>query len=254
MKSLVCAGWISLETPRSSLQASGFRSKVVPISIATEVGIRTLCAESSRIARQLLCHPRRFQTQAELARETGLDDGYVSKIVRRLMREEFVDTNKDGEVRRRIPNLLLDAWRDSYDFCRHRVMKGHVPARSGDELLQRVAEKFSQEKVAYAATGLGAAWLYTNFAAFRLTTFFLRSMPSRSLLEQIDFFDEPNGANLWLVVPDDEGVFQGSQERAGIRCVSPPQTYLDLKNQPERAKDAAAELREKLLNWGQHGE
>jgi hypothetical protein len=31
------------------------------------------------------------------------------------------------------------------------------------------------------------------------------------------------------------------------------QTYLDLKGQPERAKDAAIELRRKLINWGQHG-
>ena len=79
------------------------------------------------------------------------------------------------------------------------------------------------------------------------------AMPSRSLLKQIEFSDEPKGANLWLVLPDDEGVFHGSQKQAGIQCVSPVQTYLDLKDQPERAKDAAVELRRKLLNWGQHG-
>jgi hypothetical protein len=96
-------------------------------------------------------------------------------------------------------------------------------------------------------TAFGAAWLFTNFAAFRLVTDYLRSMPSRSLLEEIEFFDEPKGANLWLVVRDDEGVFQGSQVRAGIECVSAIQTYLDLKHKPERANDAAAELRSRFF-------
>ena len=210
-------------------------------------------AKSSRIARQLLLHPQQFQTQAELARQTGLGDGYVSKIVRRLEQEQYLDANDDGAVRPRDPNLLLDAWHDAYDFNRHRIIKGHVPARSGDELLQRIVKSLSREKLEYAATGLSAAWLLTNFAAFRLVTLYVPAMPSRSLLKQIEFSDEPKGANLWLVLPDDEGVFHGSQKQDGIQCVSPVQTYLDLKDQPERAKDAAVELRRKLLNWGQHG-
>jgi hypothetical protein len=209
--------------------------------------------KSSRIARQLLLHPERFQSQVELARQTGLDDGYVSKIVRRLKHECYLDTNEDGAVRTRDPNLLLDAWYDAYDFDAHRIIKGHVPARSGDELLQRVVKEVAPGKLAWAATGLGAAWLYTHFAVFRLATIYLSSMPPRSLLRDIEFADEPKGANLWLVLPGDEGVFHGSQVQEGIRCVSPVQTYLDLKGQPERAKDAAVELRRKLLNWGQHG-
>jgi len=206
-------------------------------------------AKSSRIARQLLLHAQQFQTQAELTRQTGLDDGYVSKIVRRLEQEQYLDGNDEGAVRPRDPDIMLDAWQDAYDFNRHRVIKGHVPARSGEELLKRIVKPLSNEKQEYAATGLSAAWLYTNFAAYRLATLYVQSMPSRSLLQQIEFSEEPKGANLWLVLPDDEGVFQGSQKQDGIHCVSPLQVYLDLKGQPERAKEAAAELRRKLLNW-----
>ena len=209
--------------------------------------------KSSRIARQLLLQPQRFQTQAELARQTGLGDGYVSKIVRRLEQDELVDTNELGAVRARDPNLLIDAWHDAYDFNRHRIIKGHVPARSGDELLHRVAKQLSQDNLAYAATGLTAAWLLTGFAAFRLATIYVHSAPSRTLLKEIEFLDEPKGANLWLVLPEDEGVFNGNQTQADIQCVSTVQIYLDLKGQPERAKEAAFELRRRLLNWGRHG-
>ena len=78
-------------------------------------------------------------------------------------------------------------------------------------------------------------------------------MPSRSLLNEVTFSNEPKGANLWLVIPDDDGVFHGNQMKAGVQCVSPVQTYLDLKDQPERSKDAAIELRRKLLHWRRHG-
>jgi hypothetical protein len=188
-----------------------------------------------------------------LARQTRLGDGYVSKIVRRLAQEQYLDTNEQGAVRPRDPDLLLDAWHGAYDFERQRIIKGHVPARSGDELLQRVVSEISHEKLEWAVTGLSAAWLYTRFAAFRLAAVYLSAMPSRSLLKELEFSEEPKGANLWLVLPDDEGVFHGSRVQGGIPCVSAVQTYLDLKSQPERAKDAAVELRKRLLNWGQHG-
>jgi hypothetical protein len=209
--------------------------------------------KSSRIARHLLLQPEQFQTQAELAHQTGLGDGYVSRIVRRLAQEQLIDVNERGAVRARDPNLLLDTWRQAYDFNHHSIIKGHVPARSGDELLNRIAKQFAHENLTYATTGLAAAWLFTSFAAFRLATLYVESMPSRSLLKEIEFSDEPKGANLWLVLPDDQDVFEGSQERAGFQCVSPVQTYLDLKGQPERAKEAAAELRRTLLHWEQHG-
>jgi hypothetical protein len=210
-------------------------------------------SKSSRVARQLLLHLQGFQTQADLARQTGLGDGYVSKIVRRLGQEQYIEANAAGAVRPRDPNILLDAWHDTYDFNRHRIVKGHVPARSGDELLRRVVKQIDHEKLDWAVTGLSAAWLYTSFAAFRIATVYVGSMPSRSLLHELEFSDEPKGANLWLVLPDDEGVFHGLQSPGGIRCVSAVQTYLDLKSQPERAQDAAVELRRKFLHWGRHG-
>lgn len=210
-------------------------------------------SKSSRIARQLLLYPRRFQSQAELRSHTGLADGYISKIARRLVEEGYLDVNGAGAVRPRDPNLLLDAWHETYDFSRHRIIKGHVSARSGDELLERVVEQIARERLDWAVTGLSAAWLYTRFAAFRLATVYLSSMPSHSFLKRLEFTEEPKGANLWLVLPDDEGVFHGTRAQQGIPTVSAVQTYLDLKGHPERAKDAAAELRRKLLDWGPHG-
>lgn len=209
--------------------------------------------KSSRVTRSLLLEPQRFQTQAELARRTGLGDGYVSKIVRRLESEQYVVVDDSGAVRPRNPDLLLDAWHEAYDFEHHRIIKGHVAARSGEELLRRVGTVLSHGPIEWAVTGLGAAWLYTSFAAFRLTTIYLSSLPSRRLLNEIEFSDEPKGANLWFVLPDDDGVFaEKTLMDGGMCCVAPLQTYLDLKGQPERAREAAAELRKSYLKWNSH--
>jgi hypothetical protein len=185
-----------------------------------------------------------------LARQTALGDGYVSKIVRRLEQEHYLDVNSEGAVRPRDPSLLIESWRDVYEFDRHLIIKGHVPARSGEELLQQVVAALVVDKFRWAMTGLSAAWLYTGFAAFRLTTVYVSGTPTSSLLKRLEFSEESKGANLWIVLPADEGVFFGSQSQAGIQCVSAIQTYLDLKGQPERANDAAVELRRRLLNWG----
>jgi len=63
--------------------------------------------------------------------------------------------------------------------------------------------------------------------------------------------NDERGANTWLVVPNDEGFFHGSEVREGIRCVHPVQVYLDLKAHPERSAEAASRLRQEYLKWRQ---
>jgi hypothetical protein len=204
---------------------------------------------SSRIVRQLLIEPSRSLHQRELARLAGLDEGFTSRIVRKLEADERVERDASGAVRVRNPDLLLDAWRESYDFAKHRILRGHVTSRSSEEGLRQVTDVLKKKKLRCAATGLGAAWLMTKFAGFRLMTIFVAEEPPDALLKVVGFRSEERGANTWLVVPNDEGVFEGAEDRDGVSCVHPLQAYLDLKGQPERANEAAAELRKQLLTW-----
>jgi hypothetical protein len=55
--------------------------------------------KSARIARRLLIEPHRWFRQQELARETGLDDGFTSKIVRRLEGDGLVERDRSGALR-----------------------------------------------------------------------------------------------------------------------------------------------------------
>jgi len=99
---------------------------------------------------------------------------------------------------------------------------------------------------------LAGAWLLNQFAGFRLVVFYVAQVPSAEARQAMGFHEEQKGENVWLVVPNDEGVFDGASERAGIRCVHPVQVYLDLKDQPERSTKAAEQLRAKLLRKDGH--
>jgi hypothetical protein len=98
-----------------------------------------------------------------------------------------------------------------------------------------------------SATGLSSAWQLSRFASFRIATFFVGEPLSDELRARLGFREEPRGANLWLVVPNDAGVFQGADDQGGVRCVHPVQAYVDLKSHPERAAEAAERLRTDLL-------
>lgn len=209
--------------------------------------------KSARIARWLLIHPTVAFSQRELARATGVDEGMTSRIVKRLESEQLIERDDRGSLLAAKPDALLDAFREQYEFERHDILRGHISARSGDVLLRATADAFKRLGVDHAATGLGAAWLWTQFAGFRLVTFFLREHPSPALLQEIGVREEARGANVWLVVPNDEGVFHGAAERNGVRSVHPVQIYLDLKAHPERATEAAAELRSEHLAWRHDG-
>ena len=205
--------------------------------------------KGSRIARQLLMHPEAQVRQRNLADITGLNEGHVSRIVGKLVDTGLVERVDEG-IRVVDADLLLDAWREEYRFNRHTVISGHVAARSGVELVRLLAGKLSEFEVPYAATGLSAAWLWTRHAGFRLSSMYLADIPSDALMSDLGFREAPRGANTWLVVPNDEGVFHGSSQVEDIRCVHPVQVYLDLQGHPERAEEAADELRSRLLMGG----
>jgi hypothetical protein len=205
--------------------------------------------KSARIARWFLTHPNRSLSQRELSRVTKLDEGFASRVARRLVEDGYL-AREDAGLRLANPDLLLDAWRDTYDFSKHTILRGHITARSGEELLAHCAAKLMKLRAEHAATGLGAAWLLAKFSGFRLTTLYLAEPPETALLGELGFRPDERGANTWLVVPNDQGVFDEAATVQQVRCVQPVQVYLDLKGHPERAAEAASDLRARLLQWG----
>ncbi|MBN2191851.1 MAG: hypothetical protein JW751_03465 [Polyangiaceae bacterium] len=203
--------------------------------------------KAARITRQLLIHTDRALLQKELAKLADLDAGYTSKIVRRLEVDGMVERDDAGRVRPKDFSLLLDAWSEDYAFDKHRIVRGQVAGRSSDQVVRRISSALKAAGAPHAATGLSGAWLLTRFATFRVTTFFVNEAGIELLGSEVGFVEEERGANTWLVVPNDEGVLHGASTKHGVRCAHPAQVYLDLLAHPERAREAAVELRKRLL-------
>ena len=247
-------GWLDL-SGNAHLVAPGLRVNIEgkPNRFKRPGRPRTLFApKSSRIARRLLIEPARAFSQRELARSSGLDEGFTSRIVRQLEAQHLVSRAAAGAVKLADFSAMLDAWREAYDFSKHHIVRGHIAARSGEEVLRQLAMHLKQTKIAHAATGLAGAWLLDAFAGFRLVVFYVAQIPSAEAQQAAGFHEESRGENVWLVVPNDEGVFDGAAERQGVRCVHPVQAYLDLKDHPERSAEAAQQLRRKLLSQDTH--
>jgi hypothetical protein len=208
--------------------------------------------KSARIARWLLINADKSMTQRELSFATNMDEGFTSRIVSRLEKEELVSRKKDGSIVVPDPNLLLDSWRGEYYFKKNRITKGHIAARSSNEILQKISDLLLKEDINHAATGLSGAWLYSKFAGFRIVSFYIDEQLSKELIKILGFREEERGSNVWFVVPKDEGVFHGSEKVEGIHCSHPVQVYLDLFGHPERAMEAADNLRNEFLNWNKH--
>jgi hypothetical protein len=204
--------------------------------------------KSARIARWLLAHPGKSFSQRDIARATLMDEGFVSRIVSRLVSEGYIERDESSAVSVKDATLLLDAWRDAYRFSHHTFFRGTVAARSGEALLMMVAKAIQQHQLRYATTGLSAAWLMTHFAAFRTASIYLEAEPTDDFKADLGFREDDRGANLWLIVPDDEGVLQSGKVIEGISCVHPVQAYLDLAGHPERSAEAAEHLRAAVID------
>jgi hypothetical protein len=194
----------------------------------------------SRVSRVLLAHPDTWWKQRDVVGETGLPDGTISKVVHRLNDMGLLERNDAGAVRARSPSLLLAAWAQRYAFQDHDVRRYHAVGRSGNAILQALAAKLSETEITWAATGLSAAYAYTGFADFRLTTIFVDAFPAHP--EALGLRPVDRGENVWLVGPRDAGVFYGRMQR-GPWCVHPVQAYLDLAGHAERSTEAAASLK-----------
>lgn len=171
---------------------------------------------------------------------TGLDDGSVSRIVRRLD-EELLLERRERELQPRDPGRLLNASVQDYRFTHHDILTGHISG-SGVELARDLAQRLGALDVRHAFTGLPAAWAIDHFARFRLTTVYVEGDP-RDAAKRLELRQGSTGANVQLIGPDDLGVFIGERPHDGLNCVSPAQVYLDLLNLPERAHEAAEHLR-----------
>ena len=232
------AGNARLRTPNLVVRVDGRSPPPLPRGRPRSA----LARKSSRIARVLLESGQAPVSQRELSQQAGLDEGFTSRVVRRLVDEAIVA--RSGTVGLSVPDKwkLAESWREARRPPSLVRLQGHVDARTGTDLLRKLSECLAGHRRRHAATGLAAAWQHTRFAGFRLVTIYTDPAPTAAWLADLGFVEGSAGSNVWLMVPDDDSVWRAVSGVHGIPCVSPLQAWLDLKDMPERADEAAESL------------
>lgn len=200
--------------------------------------------KSSRILRLLLNEPRREWQVQQLSQVARVSIGLASRIKRQLEQREWIVTGESG-VRAAQPEAMLQAWAAAYDYKQNRVSQYFSLDEVGEAEVS-VAEWCRASGVTYALTGFSGARLLAPRVRYNRATIYVSSRIDSAAagagLKPVD-----SGANVVLLRPFDEGVYDGSTDRYGLQAVSPVQMYLDLRSMPGRGEEAAQEILEREL-------
>lgn len=209
----------------------------------TEPGLFT--AKASRIVRSLLAERDKLWTQDGLVSATQTSRGYVSRILQALVNEAYVE-KIEGDGRQfhyRLSEFdrLLDAWVREDKFSK-RVKRIEYSMLAGNPLEIASQVRDALDGSPYYFTQWIAAWLRKPYTTPPVVSVYVSSaVASRfSLGRKVS-----GGGNLWLLVPEDSGVFQGNRYVEEFPLVADPQIYLDLAGVGLRGPEAAEALR----NW-----
>lgn len=201
--------------------------------------------KTSRLIRTLLAHREEVWTQEILAERTKLSRALISLALANLLEEEYVTRlsvgNRHQAATYRLEDFdrLLDAWR-AEDRWQERVSLHQYSWLTNDlrEIATAVRDEWGAGQVFF--TQWWAAHLRHPYTTPPLVSAYVTS---RRWLDSPQGRKVSSGGNLWLILPQDEGVVFETQTVEGFELVSDVQIYLDLQSVGQRGPEQAEELR-----------
>ncbi len=206
--------------------------------------------KAAAILRVLLRNRDRAWRVIDLAEAASASLGHVSNVRKALLEREWIEKRDDGIVLVR-PDALLRTWRENYRQPAGHRMSRYTPFH-GDPFNARLLGKLNPEPQrprAIFASNSAAQWL-APFARGGTYGFYVDEPGARMLTKELKLTHAERGANVNLLIPTDESLFEDAVEPApGVFCASPIVTYLELWNGRDRDREAADHLASKCFPW-----
>jgi len=200
-----------------------------------------LSKKSSWVIRAMLGNPNKEWTMQDLSKLSSVSIAQVYKVWESLEADGFIEKRR-GSTRLSDASGLLDLLANSYRFSEQAIVGYYSPLKSYDQIFSRLRQLNGCE---YALTMGAAAQLILPTVRSTDVNMYVRdcdAVQNALDLEPVEF-----GGNIYLIEPKDEGVLKNAQLIEGIRVVSNLQLYLDLYNYPQRGREQADAIREKML-------
>ncbi len=223
---------------RRALPGRDFRFQLEPRNV--------FVGKSARIIRTLLTDRDHLWTQGELLHRTKASSGLVSRIVQHLISQGFIEKQTARAFRLSNPLELIDAWVKADDLNQRTTITRYTTLGGSPIGIARQLQSWAAEQsVPIAFTQWLAASLRHPYTEPVVTSAYVPRLPEAATLERLALRPVTDAGKVWLLVPDDEGVFLETRTLQELPISTDAQIYLDLQKAGLRGPDQAAALR----NW-----
>jgi len=175
----------------------------------------------------------------ELAAAAGTDPGYVSRLLGMLDREAIVDRTSRGRVERVDWRKLLLRWSEDAPLESRTTATTWLAPRG----LSSLWDGLRGAAFPYLVTGSAVAAGIAPVAPTRLATIYVEEPEGAAKALGLRAADA--GANVVLLQPEDDSLFDRAVDRDGLRTASLPVAAGDLLSGPGRSPAEA----EALMDW-----
>lgn len=229
---------ISLSNPPLFIKTEGARRNPHP---QRQGSVRLRGPKAGRLIRFLL-DVRPPYSAAELARETQLTPGYVSRLLDALHAEALIERPSRGPVERVDVINLVRRWAESYAVFRSNQTESWIAPRGPKDLLEQLKVS-NPEKSLLVLSGSFAAAAMAPVTAPALLVGYC-DQPG-ALARTFDLLPSREGANVILMKPYDPIVWRRAKFHGGLTYASPPQVAVDCLTGNGRMPEEG----EALLEW-----
>lgn len=175
----------------------------------------------------------------ELAAAADTDPGYVSRLLGMLDREAIVDRTGRGRVARIDWRKLLLRWSEEAPLESRTTASTWLAARG----LKILWDSLRGADIPHLVTGSAVAAGIAPVAPTRLASVYVEDPEGAAKV--LGLRAAGAGANVVLLQPEDDSLFEGADNRDGLRTATLPVVVADLLSGPGRSPAEA----ESLMDW-----
>src|SRR5260221_3732435 len=198
-------------------------------------------AKAARIVRALCDFPPPLPI-SDLATRAKVDISYASRVVEWLSREALVDRRPRGPVQSIQTAGLIRRWAQDYAVLTSNDARSYLDPRGLDNLTRGLSKGAIRGR--YALTGSIAANRIAPITPARLAMLYVDDVESAAAALNLRPTDA--GANVMLLTPFDDVVFERTWKDGGLTIVTASQAAVDLLTSPGRAPSEAEAILEQL--------
>lgn len=190
---------------------------------------------ANRVVRAL-CDFRPPYKIGELASLAGTSAPTTSRVSELLEREAIIDRNNNGAITQVDWRRLLERWTQDYGLLKSNTVRTFLDPRG----LSALPKKLEAMKGRFAFTGTFAVPPDARVAPSRAAALYVENIPE--FASQLNLTPVETGANVLLIEPASDVVFERMVEQEGLPCVAVSQVAVDLLTAPGRGSSEAATL------------